>query len=71
MEFCIRKYSYVIMKAGKLVRVGGMELSSGEAMTKLESGKAYKYLGILEADDIMHTELKDKIQKEDYSRVES
>ena len=71
MEFCIRKYLYVIMKAGKLVRVGGMELSSGEAMTKLEPGKAYNYLGILEADDIMHTKLKDKIQKEDYSRVES
>ena len=52
------------MKAGKPVSVGGMELSSREVIPELESDKGYKYLGILEANDIMHTEMKDKIQKE-------
>ena len=57
------------MKAKKLVSVGGIELSSGEVIPELESDKGYKYLGILEADDIMHTEMKDKIKKEYYRRV--
>ena len=35
-----------------------MELSSGEIIPELESDKGYKYLGILEAGDIMHTEMK-------------
>ena len=46
-----------------------MELSSGEVIPELESDKGYKYLGILEADDIMHTDMKDKIKKEYYRRV--
>ena len=69
VEFGISKCSHVTMKAGKLVSVGGMELSSGELIPELESEKGYKYLGILEADDIMHTEMKDKIKKEYYRRV--
>ena len=44
------------MKAGKLVSAGGMELSSGEVIPELESDKGYKYLGILEANEIMHTD---------------
>ena len=47
------------MKAGKLASVGGMELSSGEVIPELESEKGYKYLGILEANNIMFTEMKD------------
>ena len=64
MEFGINKCAHVTMKAGKLVSVGEMELSSGEVTPELESDKGYKYLGILEANDIMHTGLKDKTQKE-------
>ena len=69
MEFGISKCAHVTMKAGKLVSVGGMELSSGEVIPELESVKGYKYLGILEANDIMHTEIKVKIQKEYCKRV--
>ena len=57
------------MKSEKLVSVGGMELSSGEVIPELESDKGYKYLNILEAGDIMHIEMKDKIQKEYYRTV--
>ena len=42
-----------------------MELSTGEGIPELESDKGYKYLGILEADDIMHTEMR----KEYYRRA--
>ena len=69
MEVGISKSADVTMKAGKLVSVGGMELPSGEVIPELESDKGYKYLGILEANDILHTEMKDKIQKEYCKRV--
>ena len=68
MEFGISKCSHVTTKAGKRVSVGGMEIPSGE---ELEPDKGYKYLGILEAEDIMHNEMKDKIKKEYYWRVDS
>ena len=68
MEFGISKCSPVPMKEGKLVSVGGMELSSGEVIPELESDKGYKYLRTLRADDIKHTEI-DKIKKEYYRRV--
>ena len=61
MEFGISKCSHVTMKAGKLVSVGGIELSSGEVIPELESDKGYKYLDILETDNIMLTKIKDKI----------
>ena len=65
VEFDLRKCAYVIMKAGKLISVGGIELSSGEVIPD----KVYKYLGILEANEIMHTDMKDKIQKQYNRRV--
>ena len=55
MEFGISKCSHVTMKVGKLVSVGGIELSSGEVIPELESDKSCNYLDILEADNIMPT----------------
>ena len=69
IEFSISKCAYVTMKAGKLVSVGEIELSSGEVIPELESDEGYKHLGILEANDILHTKMNDKIQKEFYRRV--
>ena len=69
MELGIIKCAHVTMKSGKFVSVDGMELSSGEVIPELEPVKGYKCLGILEANDIMHTEMKHKIQKECYRRV--
>ena len=36
---------------------------------RVESDKGYEYLGILVASDIIHNEMKDKIQNEYYRRV--
>ena len=69
MEFGISKCAYVTIKARKVFSVGGMELSSGEVIPELKSEKGYKHFSILEANDIMHTEIKDKIKKEYYRRV--
>ena len=69
MEFGISKCSHVTTKARKLVSIDGMELLSGEVIPELEPDIGCKYLGILEAEDIMHTKMKDKIKKEYYRRV--
>ena len=69
MKVGISKCAPVTMKVGKLVSVGGMELSSGEVIPEPESDKGCKYLRILEANNIMHTGIKDKIQKEYYRRM--
>ena len=39
MEFGISKCAHVTMKTGKLVSVGGMDLSSGEVIPELESDR--------------------------------
>ena len=59
MEFGVRKSVHFTMKARKILSVGGIELSSGEVVQELESDKGCKYLGILESNAIMHTEMKD------------
>ena len=69
MEFGISKCAHVTVKARKLVSVGGMKISSEEVILELELDKGYKYLVILEANGIMHTEMKDKIQKKYYRTV--
>ena len=66
MEFGTSKCAHVTIKAGKLVSVGGMEYSSGKVILEVESSKGYKYLCVLETNDITHTKMKDKIQKEFY-----
>ena len=54
-EFGLSKCAHVTMKAGKLVGLDGIELSSGEVIPEVESDNGYKCLGILEANDIMNT----------------
>ena len=63
------KCALVAKKAGKHVSVGRMELSSGEVIPELKSDKGYKNLDISEANDITHSEMKDKIQNEYHRRV--
>ena len=60
----ISVYPLITIDAGKLVRVNGMELSSRRVLRELESDKGSKCLGILEAHDMIHTEIKDRITEE-------
>ena len=50
-----------------VVSVSGKELSSGKLIPELESDIDYKYIGILEVNDII--EMKDEIQKKYFWRV--
>ena len=40
-----------------------------KALNNEEECKSYKYLGVLEADDIKHKEIKEKIRKEYFRKV--
>ena len=52
------------MKSGKRQLKEGIEQPNQRKIRTLSVKEAYKYLGILEADSIKQTEMKEKIQKE-------
>lgn len=68
MEFGLKKCGVLMMRRGKVQKSEGIELPSGEAMKEIEEG-GYKYLGILEMDDIMEEEMRGKFKKEYLRRL--
>ena len=64
MEFGIEKCVMQVMKSGKRRMTDGMELPNQGKIRTHGENEIYKYLGILEADSIKQTEMKDKIKKE-------
>ena len=69
MEFGINKCAMLVMKRGKVCRSDGIELPGEQTIKGLEDGEGYKYLGILEADDVKNKEMKDLVTKEYYRRI--
>ena len=47
----------------------GIELPNVKVIKPLEGGESYKYLGVLEAREVMVNEMKDKVKKENHRRV--
>ena len=69
MEFGLSKCTMIVIKRGKLVRSEGIKMPDGEVLKSLEEGDEYKYLGVLEADNIKHETMKNKIKKEYVRRI--
>ena len=69
MEFGISKCGILILKRGKLVHLDGIEIPSGERIKEIDTDQGYKYLGILEADDMKFSEMKSTIKKEYLRRL--
>ena len=69
MDFGIEKCAMIQMKRGKFVISEGIELPNGKEIRSLDDQEGYKYLGILQFDDIKHNEVKEKLKKEDVRRV--
>ena len=69
MQFEIDKCAMLLTKKVKKVKPDGIQLPSDKVITSLEKGESYKYLGVLEADELMVNEMKDKVKKEYYGRV--
>ena len=68
MEFGIDKCAVINLQRGKVRNSRGITLPSGKVIQQAEEG-GYKYLGVLETDQVLHNEMKDKIKKEYFSRV--
>ena len=51
------------MKSGKWHRTEGIESPNQDKIRTPGEKETYKYLGILEADTIIHAEMKEKIKK--------
>ena len=68
MKFAIKECAMLIIKSGKRQMTEGIELSNQKIKT-LGEKETYKYLGILEADTIKQTEIKENIKKEHLKRT--
>ena len=58
MQFGIDKCAMLVMKKGKIVKSDGIQLPSDKVIKSLEEGESYKYLGVLEPDEVMVNEMK-------------
>ena len=57
------------MKRGKQIHLDGIALPDGTQLRALGEEESYKYLGVLEADHVLHEELKQRVKKEYIRRV--
>ena len=64
MQLGIDKSAILVMKKGKIVKSDGIELPNEEVIKSLEERQSHKYLCVLETDEVMVNEIKDKVKKE-------
>ena len=68
MEFGIRKCSVLVLKKGRVVDSDGVQLPNGGRMQSVEE-EGYKYLGILEVNDLQHTVMKERFCAKYFRRL--
>ena len=69
MQFGINNCAVLVMKKGKMTKCEGIKMLDGSLFRNIDEGDVYKYLGILEADDVKHKEMKEKMRTEYLCRV--
>ena len=69
VKFGIEKSVVPIVKTGKMTQSEGITLPDDTNITSLKEGEGYKYLGVLEADVMLHRQMKEKIKKEYLGRI--
>ena len=69
MEFGLEKCASIILKRGLIVESEGITLPNEETMKNLRSDEEYKYLGVLQAEEIKVTEMKKRVGQEYKRRV--
>uniref|UniRef100_A0A1X7SUE5 Reverse transcriptase domain-containing protein n=1 Tax=Amphimedon queenslandica TaxID=400682 RepID=A0A1X7SUE5_AMPQE len=68
MEFGIDNCGVLNFKRGKVVESDGMEMPNGDIMRSVEEYE-YKYLGVLEFDQILEKQMKNKMRSEYFKRL--
>ena len=63
MQFWIDKGDMLMMKKMKIVKSDGIELPNEKLIKLLEEQESRKYLGLLEANELMVNKIKDKVKK--------
>ena len=58
-----------VLKREKITKIDGISLPDGIFMKGLNEGAGYKYLGILQTDQIRYTEMKTMVKAEYLRRV--
>ena len=71
MSFGIDKCARVGIRRGKIVKREGIKLPNGQLVKSLYNEDQYKYLGILEREDIQHHEVKKNVKQEYTRRLKS
>ena len=69
MEFGINKYATLVPKKGEITKFDGISLPDGRVMKGLIERGSFKYLSILQADQIRYTEMKEKVKGEHLRKV--
>ena len=64
IKFGIEKCAVLIMKRGKMTQSEGITLLDDTNIRSLKEDEGYKYIGLLEADMMLHRQMKEKIKKE-------
>ena len=67
MEFGIQKCALLVLKRGKSVKTEGIQLQDSSFIRSLEYDENYKYLGVLQANEVNGSEMK-KIVGKEYKR---
>ena len=68
MMFGVQKCGVAVMKRGKVVNSDGIQLPNGETIKSVDE-EGYKYLGMLEIDEIINQTMKVLVQKEYLRRL--
>ena len=72
MEFGIDKCSTVVLRRGKLDKDNNdLVLSNDEIIKSLDENTSYKYLGMLETENIKNTEMKEQVTSEYKRRLKN
>ena len=69
MKFGIDKCATLVLKRGKIAKFDRISLPNGRFMKGLIEGAGYQYLGILQADQIRYTEMREMVKAEYLRRV--
>ena len=70
MEFGIEKCTLVNIQRGKVTKPEGIQLPDGNNIKNIDE-TGYKYLGIIEGEEIKHQEMNEKIKKEYIKRLKA
>ena len=69
MQFWISKCAMLVMWRGKVTKTDGIRMTVDREIKNLKKGKSYKYLGVLESDQMWCREMKSNVTKEYFCRI--